>query len=171
MTDGPAHSQRYASLAAQVADLRGIVMQWDARLQHAGLDGSIDLVAKLAELADQMDGQQESQVRIAAPYWLGLSDDEYRARIGDLADWVWNVLVPNYHVPVIRTCWAAHPAAIWELSTLAAEWRRIYERQNPPLADALAWLDRWLPGVVRRLGPVMGDCTSTRCARPVPAGR
>ena len=45
-------AERYAALAAQVADLRSIVTKWDARLQHAGLDGSIDLAAKLAELAE-----------------------------------------------------------------------------------------------------------------------
>lgn len=163
MSSGPGQPEResYAALAAQVADLRTIVTKWDARLQHAGLDGSIDLAAKLAELAGLLVDEAKATV---APYWLEYSDDEYRDALAELASWVWNVLVPNYDVPGIRACWAGHPAAVWELSTLAAEWRRIYDRKNPLLAAALVWNDRWLPGAYRRLAQTMKDCTAGKCA-------
>jgi hypothetical protein len=45
-----------------------------------------------------------------------------------------------------------HPEAVWELSTLRAEWERIYaDAGNRDLAGALAWHDRYLPGVLARL--------------------
>ena len=164
MSSGPGQpdGQRYAALAAQVADLRGIVTKWDARLQHAGLDGSIDLAAKLAELAELLVDEASAAV---APYWLDYSDEEYRDKLAELAEWVSNVLLPNYDVPVLRPCWQGHMQAVWELSTLRAEWERIYVRKNPLLAAALVWDDRWLPGVIRRLGPIMKDCTANRCVR------
>ena len=163
MSSGPGQpeGQSYAALAAQVADLRSIVTKWDARLQHAGLDGSIDLAAKLAELAELLADEATATV---APYWLDYSDDEYRDKLAELAEWVSNVLLPNYDVPGLRPCWPNHMQAVWELSTLQAEWERIYVRKNPLLAAALVWHDRWLPGVLRRLGPVMKDCTGDKCA-------
>ncbi len=158
---GQPEGQSYAALAAQVADLRSIVTKWDARLQHAGLDGSIDLAAKLAELAELLVDEATASV---APYWLDHSDDEYRDALAELAEWVSNVLLPNYDAPGLRACWPNHMQAVWELSTLQAEWERIYVRKNPLLAAALVWHDRWLPGVLRRLGPVMKDCTGDKCA-------
>ena len=158
---GQPEGQRYTALAAQVADLRAIVTKWDARLQHAGLDGSIDLAATLAELASL--AVAEATVAVA-PYWLDYSDEEYRDKLAELAEWIRNVLLPNYDVPDIRPCWPNHMQAVWELSTLRAEWERIYSRQNPLLAAALVWHDRWLPDVLRRLGPVMKDCTGDKCA-------
>jgi hypothetical protein len=53
--------------------------------------------------------------------------------------------------------------AVWELSTLAAEWRRIYQRQVPGLAGALDFHDRWLPGVARSLAVIQADCVTGRC--------
>lgn len=49
-------------------------------------------------------------------------------------------------------CWANHPEAIWELSTLRAEWeRKCADEGNRDLAGALTWHDKWLPGVLDRL--------------------
>jgi hypothetical protein len=42
-------------------------------------------------------------------------------------------------------------SAIWELSTLAAEWHRTYSGTRPDLARALEFYDRWLPGTMRRI--------------------
>jgi hypothetical protein len=154
--------QSYAALAAQVADLRSTVTAWDARLQTLGLDGSLNLTAKLAELAELVE---EEVTSAAAPYWLDYSDEEYAEALSELAEWVSGVLLPNYEPPEVRPCWANHPHAVWELSTLAAEWRRIYDRKLPLLGPALTWHDRWLPDVCRRLASVMKDCTAERCAK------
>ncbi len=46
----------------------------------------------------------------------------------------------------LRDCWPRHVHAIWELSTLAAEWHRTYSGSRPDLVRALEFYDRWLPG-------------------------
>ena len=54
----------------------------------------------------------------------------------------------GYELP---DCWPRHIHAIWELSTLAAEWHRTYGGTRPDLARALEFYDRWLPGTMRRI--------------------
>ena len=69
---------------------------------------------------------------------------------------------PGY-VARLPRCWAAHGEAVWELSTLAAEWGRIYaDEENRDLASALAWHDRFLPGVLARLAAAI-TCDETGC--------
>ena len=68
--------------------------------------------------------------------------------------------LPNYGEGLLRRCWPAHMRAIWELGALWAEWRRVYGRPRPPLADALVWHDRWLPGVAARLDAELAHCSS-----------
>jgi hypothetical protein len=67
-------------------------------------------------------------------------------------------------------CWANHPEAVWELSTLRAEWERIYaDKDNRDLAGALVWLDKWLPGVLARLeAAIKCDESGCRMTRPRP---
>jgi hypothetical protein len=50
------------------------------------------------------------------------------------------LLIKQHHVP-----------AIWELTTLAAEWHRTYGGTRPDLARALEFYDRWLPTTMRRI--------------------
>ena len=50
------------------------------------------------------------------------------------------------------------PHAIWELSTLAAEWHRTYSGSRPDLARALEFYDRWLPGTMRRITGITRAC-------------
>jgi hypothetical protein len=158
-------AESLAALAAQLADLRGQVAYVRSRVERAGL-GSVDLPAKVAELAQAVAAVlgDEPAPRHTAPYWLDLPADVYAARLAELGSWVSGVLEVNYPGSV-SPCWAAHPPAIWELSTLAEEWRRVYDRKYPDLAGALAWHDRWLPGAVARLRPVTRDCAAGCTAR------
>ena len=58
----------------------------------------------------------------------------------------------------LRECWPSHIHAIWELSTLAAEWHRTYTGSRPDLARALEFYDRWLPGTMRRITAITRTC-------------
>ena len=58
----------------------------------------------------------------------------------------------------LRDCWPRHIHAIWELSTLAAEWHRTYGGTRLDLARALEFYDRWLPGTMRRISGITGKC-------------
>jgi hypothetical protein len=164
-TTGP-DSDSLAAFAAQLADLRGKVILMQSRLDRAGLTGRLDLPAKVAELAEAVAALTTCgpEPRHTAPYWLDLPPDEYAARLAELDAWVSGVLAVHYP-GAVRACWPAHPAAIWELSTLAGEWLRIYDRPSPDLAGALTWHDRWLPGVTARLALVMKDCAAGCTAR------
>ena len=51
-----------------------------------------------------------------------------------------------------------HVHAIWELSTLAAEWHRTYAGTRADLARALEFYDRWLPGTMRRITDITRAC-------------
>ncbi len=58
----------------------------------------------------------------------------------------------------LRDCWPRHIHAVWELSTLAAEWHRTYGGTRPDLARALEFYDRWLPGTMRRITDITRQC-------------
>ena len=58
----------------------------------------------------------------------------------------------------LRDCWPSHIHAIWELSTLAAEWHHTYGGNRPDLARALEFYDRWLPNTMRRIASITRTC-------------
>ena len=70
----------------------------------------------------------------------------------------------------VRDCWDKHPDAVTELSACWLEFRRIFAPaaparsgkpapRRPPLADTLVYLDRWLPGTLRRVKAITEKCT------------
>jgi len=151
-----------AALAAQVADLRGQIHSIDARLDQAGLRADLDLAARFEDLAQTVADALDAAVPRgpAAPYWIGLDRDTYATRLADLRRWADLVLRQQYSGYELRDCWPRHVHAIWELSTLAAEWNRTYRAPRPDLARALEFYDRWLPGTMRRITDITGACLS-----------
>jgi hypothetical protein len=69
------------------------------------------------------------------------------------------VLRQQYRGYELRDCWPGHIHAIWELSTLAAEWHHVYGSKRPDLGRALEFYDRWLPGTMRRVADITRTCT------------
>jgi hypothetical protein len=169
-------SQNHADLAVQVAALRGQVRLINQRLDVAGLSGDVDLAARFDQLAQTVaDALDAAAPRgPAAPYWIGLDPDTRAARLAELRQWADTVLRTQYGGYELGECWAAHPHAIWELSTLAAEWHRTYGGRRPDLARALDFYDRWLPGTMRRIADITHACvpecvTQRRPWRPEPS--
>jgi len=167
-----------AELAAQIEDLRGelaefrrVITQWDARLQTEGIGGTMTLLVEVKRLRERLD---EALARhqlepVPAPWWC-VGEAEGKAMLADLSEWVEAFLrrhYPGYAARLAR-CWANHPEAVWELSTLRAEWQRIYaDPENGDLGGALAWHDKWFPGVLARLAAsVQCDESGCRLARP-----
>ena len=149
-----------AALAVQLADLRGQVRAINERLGQAGLRPGLDLAARFEDLAQTVADALEAAAPRgpAAPYWIGLDRDTYHTRLADLRRWADTVLRQHYGGYELRDCWPRHIHAIWELSTLAAEWHRIYRGTRPDLARALEFHDRWLPGTMRRITGITGRC-------------
>jgi hypothetical protein len=159
-----------AALAVQVAALRGQVRLIFARLDMAGITGDLNLADQFAELARAVTQALDSPPRgPAAPYWIGLDPADHARQLTELRQWTDTVLRREYGGYQLRGCWANHPHAIWELSTLAAEWHRTYSRNRPDVDRALEFHDRWLPGTMRRIGDVTRRC-NPECAarRPAP---
>ena len=149
-----------AALAAQVAALRGQVTQVNGCLDRAGLRGELDLVARFEELArtvaDALDAT--SPRGPAAPCWIGLDRQAFDTQLAGLRRWVDAVLRQHYPGYELRDCWPGHIHAVWELSTLAAEWHHVYGGERPDLARALEFYDRWLPGTMRRVAAITRSC-------------
>ena len=153
-------AESLAALASQVADLRGQVRAINERLDHAGLRAGLDLAARFEDLAQTVAEALDAAAPRgpAAPYWIGLDRDTYHARLAELRRWADTVLRQHYGGYELRNCWPRQIHAVWELSTLAAEWHRTYSGGRPDLARALEFYDRWLPGAMRRISAITGQC-------------
>ncbi len=153
-----------AALAVQVADLRGQVRDINERLDQAGLRADLDLAARFEDLAQTVADALETAAPRGpvAPYWIGLDRDTYHARLVDPRRWADTVLRQHYGGYELADCWPRHIHAVWELSTLAAEWHRIYSGSRPDLARALEFYDRWLPNTMRRIAGMTRACV-TQC--------
>ena len=149
-----------AALAAQLADLRSEIRAINTQLDQAGLRADLNLPARFEDLAQRVaDALDAAAPRgPAAPYWIGLDRDTYAARLADLRRWADSVLRRHYGGYELRDCWPRHIHAVWELSTLAAEWHRTYGGTRPDLARAREFYDRWLPNTVRRIADITRAC-------------
>ena len=163
-------SESSAGLAALVHRLRTQVegLQ-EAVNRHAAQLADLASLAQLIQ--DHMGAEEERAVAQSAPVWVGLSQGEYDEQLSKLTAFVdqhLRVAYRDYLGKVLHDCWAQHPAALWELGNLWAEWNHIYDRGQPSLTGALAWHDRWLPGVKGRLAEIMQGCREDRCSKAAP---
>ena len=151
-----------AALAARLEELRGQLARSQGDIGHlrARLEEdsgqAVMLRLEVKKLRGQLDeaiGKRKA-IDSPAPYWFGLSREEYAARLAELRAWVDRVVGDQYpgYMARLVPCWANHPEAVWELSTLRAEWERVYgDRDHRDLKAALNWHDKWFPGVLSRL--------------------
>jgi hypothetical protein len=142
---------------------------------HRGQLAALD--AKVKRLYETMEALAEAGPK-GPPMiaWHDLGPDEAAAVRADLAQWVDQVLFPLYPSAreSVRDCWAQHPDAVTELSACWLEFRRIFApaapaipgklaakpaARRPSLADTLVYLDRWLPGMLRRVKAITEKCT------------
>jgi hypothetical protein len=142
----------------------------EAGHSHPDLTEALTALAQLVQA--HVDAEEERLTRESAPVWAGITDEEHAEQLAKLRPFVDQLLRVAYTEQtrtILLDCWANHPAALWELGNLHAEWNRVYKRKRPLLDGALVWHDRWLPGVVARLKDVMQGCRAGDCsARPRP---
>ena len=162
-------------LAAQLAELRGQLArsQGEIGVLRERLEGSTGQTAMLRlevkhlreELAEAVEKRRLKPP--PAPWWV-VDEATGKQLLAALHEWVETFLRRHYpgYLARLPRCWANHPEAVWELSTVGAEWERIYaDEDNRDLAGALAWHDRYLPDVISRLGAVI-KCDETGCRLP-----
>ncbi len=92
---------------------------------------------------------------------------EYLDALRDLARWVTEILLRRYpHAAgLVPPCWPAHPAAVEELDWLYWDWANWAVNPDSRSRDAADWHDRWLPGVLGRLRPLLGACVTASAHR------
>ena len=145
------------------------------RGQLAALDGKVKRLSETVEALTE--GGPKGPPMIA---WHDLGADEAAAVRADLARWVDEVLFAVYPSAreSVRDCWDKHPDAVTELSACWLEFRRIFAPapprpgkpavRRPALADSLVYLDRWLPGTLRRVKAITEKCTGIEGHIPPP---
>ena len=171
-----------AALAAQLEELRGqlaefrrVFSQWDAKLQTEGIGGTMTMLLEVKHLRERLDeALAKHQLEpVPAPWWC-VGAAEGKAMLAELSEWVETFLRPHYpgYAARLPRCWSAHGEAVWELSTLRAEWQRIYaDPENGDLQSALAWHDKWFPDVLARLAAsIKCDESGCRMTRTRPRG-
>ena len=96
----------------------------------------MDLAARFEELAETVATALDAVALRGptAPSWIGLDRQAYLAQLTELRRWADTVLRQHYGGYELRDCWPSHVHAVWELSTLAAEWHRTYGGMCPDLA-------------------------------------
>jgi|SRR5579859_2648425 len=57
-------------------------------------------------------------------------------------------------------CWPAHDAVVRELYWLYWDWETWATSGQGRSRDAADWHDRWLPGVIARITPLLADCAA-----------
>jgi hypothetical protein len=162
-----------AALGAQLEELRGRLLRAEggvgqvrARLEtDSGQVLMLRLeIKKLGQKIEAAIARRDAD-EPQAPYWLGLTKEEHAARLAELRAWVDQVGLVQYaeYFGKLPPCWPSHPAAVIELSTVIAEWARIYgDPDSRPLPDALVWNDKWLPGALNRLAAAI-KCDVSGC--------
>jgi hypothetical protein len=162
-----------AALAAQLEELRG---QWARSQGEIGalrerLEASSGQVVMFRlevkhlreDLAEAVEKRRLKPP--PAPWWV-VDEATGRELLAALREWVDQHLRRHYpgYLARLPRCWPAHGEAIWELSTICAEWERIYaDEENRNLEAALTWHDRWLPDALTRLANALGKCDETGC--------
>lgn len=134
----------------------------------AGLKKAVEALTQEAEAGTLWD-------------WAAMDQQEALEAWEQLREWVETVLdeqlqlvaLPDAGTNVVPPCWYLHRDVVWELSWLCQEWLNLY-RGDGTARQAGDWWDRWLPGVLRRIGesPAGKRCkTSHSDPGPAPKGR
>lgn len=184
--DGQGRDAALALLAERVSQLAERVGELTARVEttEAGLRGQAQTVAEAASLAREVERLAGLVEQTAGgpggagpdrgghprvPVWAQMTDAESADALRDLAGWAGQVLVRRYpHAGLVLVpCWPAHPAAVEELDWLYWTWLEWATAGGEARArDAADWHDRWLPGVLARLGPELAQCSRAGHTRP-----
>lgn len=115
-----------------------------------------------AELRGQDDdADQDAEVKKVVPglSWLTVADPgDAQTLMRGLADWLANVYCRWQSQP-LPDCWAWHPAAVAELLALRDAWNEATNPANFSAGKAMDWIDRYRPGVARRIAKELDGCS------------
>lgn len=91
--------------------------------------------------------------------WLTISDpDDARKLMRGLGEWLANVYC-RWQATPLPDCWAWHPAVVAELLALRDVWNEAASPGGWSASRAMDWVDRYRPGVARRIAKEIGSCS------------
>ncbi|MGR7000841.1 hypothetical protein ACU686_26780 [Yinghuangia aomiensis] len=138
-----------------------------------------DIEDKIGELADRIGELEPPEGPAAsAPWvWADMDGDQAAEAWEFLVTWLEEVLWPRHAESAVHltACWFRHPDVVEELSVLCQTWLVAYRSKDATAVKAAEWLDRWLPGAMRRCSVWLAPCADTHqgylAARPEPPPR
>lgn len=125
------------------------------RAQAAQEEMLRDLASDVARLARTARPDPPLSWLLAGGDMAGLA-----ALLDDLVTWVGDVYL-FYPDARLSPCWLWHPAAVEELLWLRQYHREAYHPLGRSAAKAAEFHERFLPGVIKRLGKALGGCDLT----------
>lgn len=165
-------ASRLSQMGERVGELAGRVQTAEAAIrgQAETVAEAASLAREVTRLSEAIAGQAEPAagefppVHPRRPVWAAMSDADYADALRDLARWVAEILLVRYpHARVVvPPCWPAHRAAVEELDWLYWDWTGWALGRDGRSRDAADWHDRWLPGVLARIGPHLDACVQNR---------
>ncbi|MEU0938945.1 hypothetical protein [Embleya sp. NPDC005971] len=92
--------------------------------------------------------------------WATMDADKAAEAWAALSAWVRDVLQERYPTSraALAPCWYKHTDVVEELSALMAAWTRAFGLADSAPPGAIEWLDRWLPGCLRRVETLLQRC-------------
>jgi len=163
-----------AALAAQLEELRGQLARTQGELGavRERLEGETSQTAMLRLEVKQQGSRLEEAIekrRLKPPFapWWEVDREQGTEMLAGLRGWIEGFLARHYpgYAARVPPCYWRHMEAVWELSTLHAEWTRIYaDEENRDLSGALTWHNRYLPDTLDRVAGVI-KCLPGRCER------
>lgn len=160
---------RLSELSAQVGVMAARLESTEAAVesQAGALAEAAGLAREVGRLSAAIAGQRAPADPGFAPVhprervWAAMSPEEYLDALRDVGRWVTEILLRRYPqvAEALPPCWPAHESVVEELDWLYWDWTGWAVNPEARSRDAADWHDRWLPGVVARIRPLLASCT------------
>lgn len=152
-----------ATSSAAAAQATGDEAKGLAESAHQALAQVTRTLTKVAKdvnaLASVVAGAGDEDEDRGELSWLTVPDEQTAGvAITNLVEWIAQVY-GWYPDGVLGACWAWHPAAVSELLGCRAAWIDAYEGPNASSARVMDWLDRYRPGVAKRVAGELKGCS------------
>lgn len=122
----------------------------------------VALTAAVGEIGKRLKTLSDTPKEPPVPVWCWATMDADTAAEAWAALWSWVGEVLQTRYPQSRAalmpCWYQHPDVVEELTALMAAWSRAFALPDSAPPAAIEWLDRWLPGVLRRVPEYLQRC-------------
>ena len=139
------------------------------RLAHEATDTVADLISRIETL--EAEPPRTNGDAPTAAWWRDLGPHGTEELWHRPTDWVAYLRSRYPRARKIPACRAEHPELVEDLTALWLAWQHAYQDPDAPLTAAADWHDRWLPGVLYRMGHGVfaTDCNAQHQPRPTSA--